>query len=205
MDLKKVKIIKVCVYVLLIIVIITILSVKLSKSKTIITAQTTLIDVFETKELDVAKFEYGGIAYYFNGKENQYFDEKTEKKADVKIKYKALVTAKVDLEEVEKSKRVDTGLKKIYLKVPKINYVVSILSDSKDDSKNENEKNFETMGTVKEGYSLSSMRIACKTDVTYEINENEKLNDYVLKMAKMSVEGFMFPKLEGAQYEIVWE
>jgi len=191
---KSMKTVLKIIYVVIIVILVSIICIKLNKGKTIITSNSSLIKVEDKEDLYVARFEYGGIAYLERGKEELYLNEDERVNADLKIKYNAVINAKVDLKELERTKKIEN--KKIYLNEPIIEYIITILSDSEDSE----EKNFETIGN-NSNYSWSTLLTACEVDVKNEINNNTELKEKIMVTAKDTIEGLLYYN----DYEIVWK
>lgn len=194
------KIIKKAILVVVIIIVVVVIYYKIRGQRVSLTGFSYMTDIKDNNELYTLKFEYGGIAYYFEGKENQYFDYDTGKKADAKIKYKAIVETKIDVKLLNASMRVDGNI--LYLTLPPIDYKITIKDDKYPEKGEKKTDNFETMGSV--DYDLGKLIKTCETDVRYELNHNEKMKKSITDISKKSVEAFIRPIAEVNGYEIVW-
>ena len=189
---------KVCLAIALVIAIFVI-AIKLEKKHEDLTAHSVLTKLEKTEKLQTVTFEYGGIAYYFEGREKEYF--KSGKKADTKIKYKADVKAVIDLKKLRESERIVDN--KVYLTLPEVEYNITIETNKKEEDNTNTEQAFEIMGNH---YTLKVLISACETDARYEIKNNKGLQDSVIENSKKTIEAFISPMIDKMGYdEIIWE
>jgi hypothetical protein len=194
------KIIKKVILVVIVIIAIVVIYYKIRGQHISLDGFSFMTDMKDNNELYTIKFEYGGIAYYFEGKENEYFDHNTGKNADAKIKYKAIVNTKIDLRLLDESMRLEGN--KVYLTLPPVDYTITIKDDKYPEKGEKETNNFETMGEV--SYPLGKLIKACENDARYELNHNEKMKNSIIENSKKSVEALIRPIAEREGYEIEW-
>ena len=185
---RGVRIIKDIVYIVLVLSIMIIFYSKCAKTKVTYESSSNLIKIEDVTKFNLAKYEWDGIAeYYREGKE----------KVDTYIKYKAEIVASMDVDNINNNIRQDEANKKLYIKLPKIELVPTIIF--KDDG-----SGFSFIPKSSD-VEVKDMVSVCEADAKTKVAERTKMLDIAKDNAKSTIEGLLLPLVEGQNYTIVWE
>lgn len=159
---------------------------KIENNKEKLITSSTLTNIVEISELSTAEYEYNGIA--------EVYKDESNKKIKCYIKYKALVKAKIDINDIILTK--DEINKVLNVELPEMTLDTSIICDSSEDfSFIPNEVKIE----------LDEIMLSCKNDVTKETLEAEGLLKVAEKNLKDKIEAFLYPILNTTGYMIMWK
>ena len=178
------KYIKLIVLILLGAILGIVIYSKLTSNQVKLEATSTLIDVKEIQELNLASFTWNGIAEITN-----------EKKKTTYVKYEAVIEARMDLADINKKIEFNEETKEVYVVLPKIQLVpvVRVKNDSfsfiPEDSK----------------VDLKEVLTVCEEDANKEATDNVELLNVATNNAKNTIEGLLLPLIKEDNYKIVWK
>ena len=185
---RGVRVIKDLLYIVILAGIIIIFYSKCAKRNVTYESSSNLIKVEEVTKFNLAKYEWNGIAEYYREGSN---------KVDTYVKYEAEIVATMDLSNFNDNIVQDETNKKIYITLPKIDLVPTVIF--KDDG------SAFSFIPKKTDIDVKDMVSVCEADAKAKVAERTKMLDIAKENAKNTIEGLLLPLVEGQHYTIVWK
>ena len=182
------KIIKELSYFIILGVIILVLISKCSKRTIEYNVASNLISTEEVEKITFAKFTWTGIAKYYKEGKN---------KVDTFIKYDALVSAFMNVSDLNYNIYFDNDNRIIYVTLPSMELKADIIF--KEDG------NSFSFIPANSKIDMRDIITICEEDAKKKVNERVQLLDIAKENAKNTIEGLLLPILEKENYQIVWK
>jgi len=186
----KFKYIKRIIYFVAIIMILLLFVSKFERKRISFDSASNLIKIDEVSKFNLAKFKWDGIAKYY--KDNNKFSVNTF------IKYQAEIVATMNVDNfVEENIEIDEKSKIIFIKLPTIELIPTIIFKEEGDS-----FSFIPKST---NIEMKDIITTCENDAKEKVKERIKIMEIAKNNAKNTIEGLLLPLIEEEHYTIVWK